>query len=476
MAAARRRDRPALGRSHDVNIVLIVVDSMRARSLHGAPGGPATPFFDRLDAEAISFRHAFATECWTLPSHLSMFTGLLPSEHGAHFQNMAYRAARPTIAELLAQLGYATEVVTRNPQFDGTTPGATRGFATNTRLLAGTGLTQLPLALTFALQKPRLRRMIAAGGWYSLLQRHNAEFLAGMVRVGLPADHLVLDHLLGRMAEHRRHARRYFLFANLFDVHAPYGGGPQSLFSPMATRDGWLENLAMRDLCRIQSHDYLRPGFHMTEWSRHALLRRYHRGITYMSDKLGRFFAAAQASGLLDDTMVIVTADHGEAFGEHDLFYHDASVYNVHLHVPLWILHPERRAAVVDDTVSTAELFGLMRAVGTGGGTDGTLLDARARAQRGVALAEHYHSPRVIGVLPQYAQNIATAIVGPRKAIVRREGLQAFDLGDDPHEQHPVETSVAAFEDACRRDGAAGAAIRAASDHLRRWEVSAAAA
>ena len=459
-----------------MNILLIVVDSMRARSLHAAPGAPSTPFFDRLDAEAIAFRHAYATECWTLPSHLSMFTGLLPSEHGAHFQNMAYRRTHPTIAEVLALAGYATEVVTRNPQFDGTTPGATRGFAHNTRLLGGTGLTQLPLALAFALQKPRLRRMIAAGGWYSLLQRQNAEFLAGMVRVGLPADHLVLEHCLARMAEHRREQRRYFLFANLFDVHAPYGGAPRSLFSPIGTREGWLENLAMRDLCRIQSHDYLRPGFAMTEWSRDALLRRYHRGITFMSDKLGRFFDAARAGGLLEDTLVIVTADHGEAFGEHELFYHDASVYDVHVHVPLWILHPERRAAIVDDTVSTAELFGLMRAVGTRTSLDGTLLDARARAQRGVALSEHFHSPRVTGVLPQYAQNIASAIVGRRKMIVRREGLQSFDLGEDPHELHPIETSVAAFEDACRRDGAAPSAIRAASDHLRRWEVSAAAA
>lgn len=460
-----------------MNVVLIVVDSMRARSLRrGGQDGPKTPFLDRLDAESVCFRRAYATECWTMPTHLSMFTGLLPSEHGAHFQGMAYRRAEPTIAELLSRAGHHTEVVTRNPQFDGTTPGVTRGFAANTCPMATAGPAELPLALMFALQKPRLRRMLARGGWYSLLQRGNAEFLTRMARVALPADHLVLGHVLDRMADHRRRARPYFLFANLFDVHSPYGGSPSSFFSSLGSLDGIRENLAMRDLRRIQSHDYLRPGFHLEEWSRQALLRRYHRGIELMDDKLAAFVDGARAGGLLDDTMIVVTADHGEAFGEHELFYHDASVYDVHLHVPLWIMHPDVSPTTVQDTVSTRDLFSLMHAVGRGDGVRGTLLDPAARAARGVALAEHFHYPRVSEISSRYAQNIASAIVGDHKLIVRREGLQYFDLAADPEERHPSESSIAAFEEICRREGAAGAAIRMTSDHLRRWEISAAAA
>ncbi len=460
-----------------MNIVLIVIDSMRAQFLRRSDdGAPRTPFFDRLDAETVCFRRAFATECWTLPSHMSMFTGLLPSEHGAHFQNMTYRGPQPTIAELLAAGGYHTEIVTRNPQFDGTSPGVTRGFATNTRVLASTGAASLPLAMLFAMQKPRLRRMVAAGGWYSLLQRQNAEFLTAMARVALPADSRVLDHALERMQKYRRRSQRFFLFANLFDVHSPYGGTRSSFFSSPGSIEGLQETLAMRDLLRIQSHDYLRPGFRIAEWSRQALQRRYQRGIELMSEKLGAFFATARARGLLDETMVIVTADHGEAFGEHDLFYHDASVYNVHLHVPLWISHPDLAPAIVDDSVSTRDLFFLMRGVALGSGVGGTLLDEGARATRGAALSEHFHYPRVADILPKYAQNIAAAIVGRRKVIVRREGLQQFDLASDPGESRAEVGSIAAFEEACRRDGAAAAAIRTASDHLRRWEISAAAA
>src|SRR5262249_42758454 len=79
-----------------LNVVLLVIDSLRARSLGGGDDdAPRTPFFDRLARETICFREARATECWTLPTHLSMFTGLLPSEHGAHFQTMRYARPEP---------------------------------------------------------------------------------------------------------------------------------------------------------------------------------------------------------------------------------------------------------------------------------------------------------------------------------------------------------------------------------------------
>jgi arylsulfatase A-like enzyme len=71
-----------------MNVLLLVVDSLRLRSLFG-DGGARTPFLARLGEEAVYFRRGYATECWTLPSHASMFTGLLPSEHGAHFQTMS---------------------------------------------------------------------------------------------------------------------------------------------------------------------------------------------------------------------------------------------------------------------------------------------------------------------------------------------------------------------------------------------------
>src|SRR5262245_48537433 len=120
-----------------MNIVLLVIDSLRAAALDGPAGTRArTPFLDRLSAETISFRRAYATDCWTLPTHCSVFTGLLPSQHGAHFQSMAYTRPAATIAEILSDAGFHTEIVTRNFVFDGTIAGITRGFQHNTRPLS----------------------------------------------------------------------------------------------------------------------------------------------------------------------------------------------------------------------------------------------------------------------------------------------------------------------------------------------------
>jgi len=340
---------------------------------------PRTPFLDRLRSNTIYFRRAYATECWTLPAHMSMFTGLLPSEHDAHFQTMAYVHAAPTLAELLARAGYHTELVTRNSLFDGTVPGATRGFVDNTRLLADARGGLNPVAVILALAKPRLRRVMQKSGFFHVLQRENRDFIATLVRMGFPADQRVLDHALERMAFHQRRGSRYFLFLNLYDVHAPYSPSPYSPLRSFRTPAGWIENLMLPCvLPRVSSHAYLRPGFHLSNSSRRMLIGRYHRAIELADQKLANFYDDARSSGLLNDTLLVLTSDHGEAFGEHGLYFHDASVYNTHLHVPLWVHHPARPAEVVDDVVSTRDLFELLEAIGLGLPLSGTILDADA--------------------------------------------------------------------------------------------------
>ena len=460
-----------------MNIVLVVVDSLRARSLRpGTPDRPRTPFLDRLAHDTVTFSRAYSSECWTLPAHMSMFTGLLPSEHGAHFQTMAYRRPAPTIAELLAAAGYHTEVITRNSLFDDTVPGATRGFATNTRLLADLRVGVTPFALVLALAKPRVRRLIEASGFFSALQKRNREFIVTLLRLGIPADVLVLNRALDVMGRCRRNRRPYFLFVNLYDVHAPYSPSPRSPMRSWATPRGWAENLRLPwVLPKISSHAYLRPGFRLSDANRRMLLGRYHRAIELMDGKVEAFFAAARGAGLLDDTLVVLTSDHGEAFGDHGLYLHDASVYDTHLHVPLWIHHPALAPARVDDVVTTRDLHALFRAVGLREGLKGTMLDPHACAAYPVALAEHFHYPYTNGLLPRYCQNVAAAVVGHRKAVLQAGATLQYDLSADPDEEAPTSSTLAAFEADCRRDGAPRSAIAAALEHLQRWQFAAAA-
>lgn len=426
---------------------------------------------ERLAGETIVFRKAHATECWTLPSHLSMFTGDLPSEHGAHFQTMAYAGKRATVAERFAAAGYHTEIVTRNSLFDGTIPGATRGFQANTRVLAELRWPD-PLGVLLALSKPRVRRLIQTSGFFHTLQRENRQFLRTLARMIIPADRQVLDYTLARASELRRRGRPFFFFLNLYDVHAPYAPRTTSPLRSFGTLQGWVENLMLPRLSiRLGSHAYLREGFTFSARARGILLDRYCRAVELMDAKLATFWDAARRTGLLEDTVAVLVSDHGEAFGEHQLYFHDASVYQTHLRVPLYIHHPLLAPTVVDDIVSTRDLHGLLVAIAEGRGVGGTLLDPAARAAQPVALAEHFHYPHAPAMRPHYRQDIAAAVVGRWKCHVRREGMLVYDLAADSAEACPERATLDAFEALCRRDGCPPRAVTAAIGHLRRWKT-----
>jgi arylsulfatase A-like enzyme len=436
------------------NVVLLVIDSLRKVSLGQGPGYPRTPFLDSLSSRTISFARAHATECWTLPTHLSMFTGLLPSEHGAHFRSMAYTGKAPTIAEILSEGGYHTESITRNSLFDGTVPGATRGFQRLSRPLAPIDPRSLAFLAVLALAKPRVRRLIRGSGFFHAAQKANREFLTTLARMGLPADRLALAAALERMAEMRRKGRPYFLFLNLYDVHAPYCPTETSPLPRLRSLAAVRETLALpRVLPKIASHAHLRPGFRMSERSRQMLLDRYHSAIELMDEKIAWFYEEARSAGYLDDTLLVVTSDHGEGFGEHGLYLHDASAYETHLHVPLWVHHPERPPEAVDEVVSTRGIFELLGRAAERGGYTGTILDAVARERVPYAVAEHFHYPHPKGVLPEYRGNRLAVVTREAKVVRSPVGLERFDLERDPGEFSPEPVDPRELEACLRRDG-----------------------
>ena len=273
-----------------MNVVLLVVDSLRARSLAldgDDAGRPQTPFLARLARESTSFTRAYATECWTLPAHCSMFTGALPSEHGAHFQSMGYAGAAPTAAEILSAAGYHTEVVTRNSIFDGSLPGITRGFRRNTRVFAArSGLN--PLSVMLAMSKPRFRRQILTSGFFHARQRESRAFVTAFARATVPADREALAHVLEVMTRCRAQRTPYFVFCNLYDVHAPYPPAMRSIFRPVHLPANWPETLMLPFvLPSLGGHAYLREGFRLSASSRRMLLARYHAAVALMDAKAG---------------------------------------------------------------------------------------------------------------------------------------------------------------------------------------------
>ncbi len=141
--------------------------------------------------------------------------------------------------------------------------------------------------------------------------------------------------------------------------------------------------------------------------------------------------------------------------------------------MPLWILHPEiapcpdrRRGEHARPVRPDARRRPRRAALA------GTILDEAYRAAHPIALAEHFYYPHRDDTAPRYRQNIAAAIAGEHKTILRREGVEVYDLARDPDEQAPEAGGLDGLASACRRQGVPNRGVQSALFHLRRWRQS----
>ena len=292
------------------NVLLIVLDAVRARnlSLYGYDR-PTTPELEAWAARGVRFDLAVSTAPWSLPSHASIFTGQLPLRLKADWL-VPLGTRYPTLAEVLTSQGYTTAGFVANTEYGGRPSGLSRGFMhyEGFRYSPGTAVMSTSLGRQLA-GNQRLRRLL---GWHQLLGRKHA------------AD---INHAFLNWVERRRE-RPFFVFLNYYDAHTPYLPP-----SPYDTIYG--------DTHRRHSFIF-ETGGSWTSTEIAAQRNAYDGAITWLDAHLGDLFTTLESRGLLDSTLVIVTSDHGEEFGEHGLMEHGHSLYLPSLHVPLIISYPLR--------------------------------------------------------------------------------------------------------------------------------------
>lgn len=290
--------------------ILISIDTLRADFLgtygHDAAeaGAETSPFLDSLAARGAVFEHAYAHLPGTLPSHMSMFTGLYPGEHGVYPPEGVLPPELPSLPEVFTEAGYRAGGFSEGGYVSGSY-GFERGFEVWDDANSG--------------KEEEIETTLSEG----------LDFVKSLE----PSD-------------------RFFLFLHSYSVHDPYHPAPE-----------YLERFWQGE----RPADYFDPtGPNLVQVNKHkrsmspellAYFRAcYKASIAYMDDVLKNFFAELETLGLLDEVTVVITSDHGEAFLEHGTVVH-SSVYTEDLHVPLVVLHPQLEGGLrIPDVVETVDI------------------------------------------------------------------------------------------------------------------------
>lgn len=307
------------------NVVLLVLDTVRADALepYGAPSG-ASPAIASLAASGAARSDVFATACWTLPSHASLFTGRLPRALGlGQAPGGSPAGARPVLEsererllpEVLRRAGWDTRACSANVWVS-----ETAGFSTGFDVF----------------------EEVDTGRRQEELERDDRRGRLAWAREGLRAraddGARAAEAVLGRwLAEPRE--RPFFWFVNLVEAHSPYlppkpydDLGPIERIRAAGEARRYLNLSAVWRACLTGTL----PPEDALERMRHL----YARSVRLADDWVERLLSRLDSHGLLDDTLVLVTSDHGENFGEDGLMAHAFSLDDRLIHVPFVSSHP----------------------------------------------------------------------------------------------------------------------------------------
>ncbi|WP_227354118.1 sulfatase [Haladaptatus salinisoli] len=388
------------------NVLLVVVDACRADYVAPYADDARTPEIESFAEEATTFTRAVSAAPWTLPSVTSILTGKYPHEHGATSRGFRMRDGR-TITDDLSDAGYRCFHVSPKTWIGDWLPQG-RGFDA-VREFTG------PRHRFFesGADVRRLSKGVARGvGWYTTVARRALRTATPLRSLGNAAAFQFAeatgDAWLDDVRASERAARLvdeelanddepFFGYVHLMDPHLPFYVPDE--FRTADVRPPGCETLSdEREYVRALMDDIwaLRLGERRLSSAEKRYLRtRYEDEVAYADAVVGRIVDALEARGKAEDTMVVLTADHGEHLGERadgrTLVDHQTSVRLPLLRVPLLVRYPDEfDAGERDDLVQTTHVAETVRALaGPDYDPRRSLLDADRDERRETALAEY---------------------------------------------------------------------------------------
>jgi arylsulfatase A-like enzyme len=399
------------------NLLLVTIDSLRPDHL-GCYGyaRDTSPVIDRLAREGVRFAAAVSTTSWTLPAHAALFTGMYDSAHGLVDNGLSLADGHRTLAEELSAHGYETAGFFGGPYLHPTF-GLAQGFDHYQSCMTA-----------------------MADGASAEEVRAASRAPSGAAHDDVTGPRTVEE--FGRWLGARESGRPFFAFVHLWDVHYDYIPPPEvaALFADPEYA-GAIDGRGVAELVRRRPE--LAPA------DRGQLVALYDAEIRFTDGILGRLLELVSAAGAAEETAVVVTADHGEEFYEHQGFGHQSSLFDEQILVPLIVHWPEAFAPrVVEQQVRTIDLMP-------------TLL-ALAGLRRQPALQGRSLAPLLVGAELGPAPALCELLVD-RRALraLRAEDWKALeserpplrgglDLARDPRERRLVQEGARSAEELAR--------------------------
>jgi arylsulfatase A-like enzyme len=453
-------------RGHQVwpNIIVILVDTLRADHLscYSYPR-QTSPCIDRIAEQGVLYEHAISAAAWTPPAHASLFTGAYPSRHGVDRSHLVLTPELTPLPEALRRHGYRTFGISSN-YFLGRETRFDRGFDYFTQSWQLVQKEEAKIRLEsrdekMALGMERPDGVAPTGGVLHACRDELNAFYARATQTLRRSLHAYdngawrVNHQVQRwVADWKRSDQPFFAFLHYMEPHIRYEapGHYYTLHLPTGTDH--------RRIRRVNQEPgrYLAGCAAMSEED-FAILRGLYDGeISYVDSRIGQLYHWLQEAGLLRNTLLIITSDHGENLGEHQLMSHSYCLYDTLLRVPLIICAPTDfdSGQRISQQVQTLDLFPTILSMA--GVRDGDVwsqvqgqslfpADVRGQTER-VAIAEYLEPQPSLPALrrrfpgfdgAQYDRVLRTVRTLDAKYIWGSDGKDEFyDLHKDPREEH----------------------------------------
>lgn len=406
-----------------MNLIFIVIDYLRASHLsYHQYCRRTSPHIDNFTSRGTRYMKHLSNAGWTLPSVCSMLTGILPSQHGAHWENNFLDTKNnPNIPQLLKNNGYSTAAITTNPWISNVF-GVMDGIEKVAEIYEKNE--------TFS-KHSKGKRIV--------------EFFPPNNGMRKNSNTIIEARRADRVVEKAKQwisdlsSDKYFLYLHFMDCHPDY-------IPPKHSRGVFERNLSLNDImlfnkkiraAKCSRYSEIASPLSSLEIQRTQNL--YDECLFGLDWTLGNFLNWLVEKGILEDTVVVLVGDHGTCLGEHEIVGIEANLYNQVLHVPCCIVGPDVPRQQCDKITQSIDLFPtleLLLGIGDGKGFRGlNILDPKLAKSRPVISELYTRKSHVVKHGEILNRRIRACQDGEKKVVITSNGaVETFFIDEQMHE------------------------------------------